>query len=107
MIAAAQVRRSKTHIVVIAALATLGGCAPLATVRETNPRLGAEYGISPQLQRAEQQIAAGQQLKASHPDRATAFTWPALNQQRANCAEIQKTALLYVIITSPCRVSFP
>ena len=73
MIAAAQVRRSKTPIVVIAALATLGGCAPLATVRETSPRLGAEYGTSPQLQRAEQQIAAGQQLKASHPDRATGF----------------------------------
>ena len=68
-----QVRRSKTHIVVIAALATLGGCAPLATVRETSPRLGAQYGTSPQLQRAEQQIAAGQQLKASHPDRATGF----------------------------------
>ena len=38
-----QVRRSKTHIVVIAALATLSGCAPLATVREISPRLGAEY----------------------------------------------------------------
>src|SRR5512132_3228605 len=66
-----QVRRSKTHIVVIAALATLSGCAPLATVRETSPRLGAQYGTPPQLQRAEQQIAAGEQLKASHPDRAT------------------------------------
>ena len=54
-------------------LATLSGCAPLATVRETNPRLGAQYGTSPQLQRAEQQIAAGQQLKASHPDRAIGF----------------------------------
>ena len=42
-------------------------------VRETNPRLGAQYGTSPQLQRAEQQIAAGQQLTASHPDRATGF----------------------------------
>ena len=73
VIAAAQVRRSKTHIVVIALLATLSGCAPLATVRETSPRLVAQYGTSPQLQRAEQQIAAGQQLKASHPDRATGF----------------------------------
>ena len=73
VIAAAQVRRSKTHIVVIAVLATLSGCAPLATVRETSPRLGTQYGTSPQLQRAEQQIAAGQQLKASHPDRATGF----------------------------------
>ena len=72
VIAAAQLKRSKSHIVVIAALATLsGGCAPLATVRETSPRLGTQYGTSPQLQRAEQQIAAGQQLTASHPDRAT------------------------------------
>ncbi len=65
-----QVRRSNTHIVVIAALATLSGCAPLATVRETSPRLGAHYGTSLQLQRAEQQIAAGQQFKASHPEQA-------------------------------------
>jgi len=54
-------------------VATLSGCAPLATVRETSPTLGAQYGTSPQLQRAEQQIAAGQQLKASHPERATGF----------------------------------
>jgi pimeloyl-ACP methyl ester carboxylesterase len=65
-----QVRRSKTRIVVIAALATLSGCAPLATVRETTPRLGAQYGTSFQLQRAEQQIAAGEQLRASHPEQA-------------------------------------
>jgi len=65
-----QVRRSKTRIVVIAALATLGACAPLAEVRETSPRLGAHYGTSLQLQRAEQQIAAGQQLRASHPEQA-------------------------------------
>jgi hypothetical protein len=68
-----QVKRSKTHIVVISALATLSGCAPLAIVRETSPQLDAQYGTSPQLQRAEQQIAAGQQLRASHPDRATGF----------------------------------
>src|SRR5437762_907608 len=65
-----QVRRSRTDIVVVAALAMLGACAPLAEVRETSPRLGAQYGTSPQLQRAEQQIAAGQQLKASHPEQA-------------------------------------
>src|SRR4029077_5376596 len=61
-----QVRRSKTHIVIVAALATLGGCAPLAEVRETRPRLGPQYGTSPQLQRIEQQIAHGQQLNGSH-----------------------------------------
>ena len=42
-------------------------------LRATSPRLGSQCGTSPQLQRAEQQIAAGQQLKASHPDRATGF----------------------------------
>ena len=68
-----QVRRSKTYILVAGALAMLSACAPLAEVRQTNTMLGAQYGISPQLQRAEQQIAAGQQLKASHPDRALGF----------------------------------
>src|SRR4030095_14132201 len=86
--AATQLRRSKAHIVVIAALATLSGCAPLATVRETSPRLGGQYGTSPQLQRAEQQIAAYQTLKASHPDRATgyylAFAESAASELRRN-----------------------
>jgi pimeloyl-ACP methyl ester carboxylesterase len=65
-----QAQRSKACIVIIAALATLGGCAPLAQVRTTSPRLGTPYGTSAQLQRAEQQIAAGQQLRASHPHQA-------------------------------------
>ena len=73
MIAAAQVKRGKTYGVLTIALVTLGACAPLAQVREVTPRLGAQHGTSPQLQGAEQQIAAGQQLKASHPDRATGF----------------------------------
>jgi pimeloyl-ACP methyl ester carboxylesterase len=68
-----QVRRSNTSIVIVAALATFGGCTPLAAVRQTSPRLGAQYGTSPQLKRAEQQIAAGQQLRTSHPDRAVGF----------------------------------
>jgi triacylglycerol esterase/lipase EstA (alpha/beta hydrolase family) len=65
-----QVQKSKACIVIIAALTTLGGCAPLAEVRTTSPRLGTQYGTSAQLQRAEQQIAAGQQLRASHPHEA-------------------------------------
>jgi pimeloyl-ACP methyl ester carboxylesterase len=65
-----QVRRSKTGILVIAALTTHGGCAPLAQVREINPRLGSQYGTSPQLQRVEHQIANGQELKRSDPERA-------------------------------------
>src|SRR5215471_4396984 len=65
-----QGQRGKACIVIIAALATLAGCAPLAEVRTTSPRLGTQYGTSAQLQRAEQQIAAGQQLRASHPHEA-------------------------------------
>lgn len=59
-----------SHIVLVAALATLVGCAPLAEVREINPRLGAQHGILTQLQRAEQQIANGQEVKRTDPDRA-------------------------------------
>ena len=51
----ALIKRSKTHICCLAALATLGACAPLAKVREINPRLGAQHGTLPQLQRAERQ----------------------------------------------------
>jgi hypothetical protein len=65
----ATLRGRKSHIVVVA-LATLVGCAPLAEVRETNPRLSAQYGTLPQLQRAEQEIASGQEVKRTDPDRA-------------------------------------
>jgi pimeloyl-ACP methyl ester carboxylesterase len=68
-----QAQRSKACIVIIAALATLGGCAPLAEVRTTSPRLGTQYGTSAQLQRAAQQIASGQEVKRTHPDRAIGF----------------------------------
>jgi pimeloyl-ACP methyl ester carboxylesterase len=68
-----QVRSRKGDIVLVAALATFVGCAPLAEVRETNPRLGAQHGTVPQLQRAEQQIANGQELKRRDPDRAVGF----------------------------------
>ncbi|HEV2716966.1 MAG TPA: hypothetical protein VGU64_17005, partial [Terriglobales bacterium] len=65
-----QVRSGKSHIVLAAALATLVGCAPLAQVREINPKLGTQHGTLPQLQRAEQQIANGQEVKRTDPDRA-------------------------------------
>jgi pimeloyl-ACP methyl ester carboxylesterase len=70
---AKQGRRSKTRILVIAALAALGGCAPLAEVRTTNPRLGAQHGTQFQLERAERQIADGQELKHRDPYRAVGF----------------------------------
>ena len=69
----AVIKRSHTQILLVAALATLGACAPLAEVREINPRLGAQHGTLPQLQRAEQAIGEGQKLQRSDPDRAIGF----------------------------------
>jgi pimeloyl-ACP methyl ester carboxylesterase len=66
-------RRRKSHIVLVAALATLVGCAPLAEVHETNPRLSAQPGTMPPLQRAEQEIANGQEVKRTDPGRAIGF----------------------------------
>src|ERR1700745_3249883 len=68
-----QIRSRNSQVVLIGALAILVGCAPLAEVREINPRLGAQHGTVPQLQRAEEQIANGQKVKRSDPDRAVGF----------------------------------
>jgi hypothetical protein len=46
----ALIKRSQTKILLIFALATLGACAPLAEVRQINPKLGAQHGTPPQLQ---------------------------------------------------------
>ena len=73
MIAAAQLRRSKTYVVLVVALEALGACAPLAEVREINPRLGGQPGTMPQLHRAEQAIADGQRLDRTDPNRAIGF----------------------------------
>jgi pimeloyl-ACP methyl ester carboxylesterase len=70
---AALLRRSKTHILFVAALATLGACAPLAEVREVNPKLGAQHGTLPEFQRAEQAIAEGQKSQHGDPHRAIGF----------------------------------
>ena len=73
VIATAQLRRSKTYGVLVVALVTLGACAPLAEVREINPRLGAQPGTVPQLHRAEQAIADSQRLERTDPNRAIGF----------------------------------
>jgi pimeloyl-ACP methyl ester carboxylesterase len=70
--AATQLRRSKAYIVILLALA-LGACAPLAQVREVNPRLGAQRGSPLELQRAEHAIAEGQKLQRIDPHRAIGF----------------------------------
>ena len=51
----------------------LGACAPLAQVREVNPRLGAQRGSPPELQRAEHAITEGQKLQRIDPHRASGF----------------------------------
>src|SRR5512132_3155392 len=57
----------------VAAVATLSACAPLAQVREVNPRLGAQHGALPQLQLAEQAITGAEQLQWTNPNRAIGF----------------------------------
>ena len=70
---AAQPRRTKTYVFLLAGLATLGGCAPLAEVREINPTLGLQRGTGHQLQRAEEAIVDGQRLERTDPTRAIGF----------------------------------
>lgn len=68
----ALVKRSQTQILLVAAVA-LGACAPLAEVHEITPKLGAQYGARPQLHRAEEAIADGEQLQRSDPKKAVGF----------------------------------
>jgi hypothetical protein len=65
-----QGRSRNSQVVLVGALATIVGCAPLAEAREINPRLGAQHGTLTQLQRAEQQIANGQEVKRTAPHKA-------------------------------------
>jgi pimeloyl-ACP methyl ester carboxylesterase len=69
----ALIKRGQPQILLVTALAMLGGCAPLAEVREVNPKLGAQYGTRPQLRRAEKAITDGEQLQGSDPNRAIGF----------------------------------
>lgn len=68
-----RIKRSKTHTLLLAVLVTLGACAPLAQVREINPKLRVPYGTAPQLHRAEKGIAGGENLQSSDPNRAIGF----------------------------------
>ncbi|HEU0273230.1 MAG TPA: alpha/beta fold hydrolase [Candidatus Udaeobacter sp.] len=67
------IKTSQTDIILVAALATLGACAPLAQVREINPKSGAQYATGPQFHRAEEAIANGEQLQRSDPKKAVGF----------------------------------
>ena len=68
-----RIKRSQIHILLAAALAALGACAPLAKVNKTEPKLGAQYGRIAELRRAEQAIAGAQKLKRTDPKRAVGF----------------------------------
>jgi len=67
---ASRIKRNQALVLLVAALATVGACAPLAEVREVNPALGAPHGTLPQLHRAEQAIANAENFKRSDPKRA-------------------------------------
>jgi pimeloyl-ACP methyl ester carboxylesterase len=69
----ALIKRSQTQILLIVALATLGACAPLAEVRQINPKLGARHGTPPQLHGAEQSIAYAENFTRSNPEKAVGF----------------------------------
>ncbi len=88
-----RIKRNQALVLLLAALVTLGACAPLAEVRQINPKLGAQHGALPQLHRAEQAIANAENFKRTDPKRAVGFYLGRLNQQRTNCGRIQDDRL--------------
>ncbi len=67
---ALRIKKSQTHILLAVALAALGACGPLAEVRKTEPKIGAQYGTIAELRRAEQAIADAQKIRRTDPNRA-------------------------------------
>ena len=66
-------KRNHALVLLIAALATLSACAPLAEVREVNPKLAAPHGTLPQLHQAEQAIADAENFRRTDPKKAVGF----------------------------------
>ena len=58
------------RILLVALVAGVSACAPLASVREVDARLGAQHGSAPELQRAELAIADAKALRRADPQRA-------------------------------------
>ena len=100
-----QIKRSQTHILLAAALAALGACAPLAEVSKTEPKLGAQDGTIAELRRAEQAIADAQKLKRTDPNRAVGFYLCGL-EAAANYGNTRAIGWLCVITTSPYPACF-
>ena len=63
------IRQIKRGILFVILLA-LTACAPLAAVREVHPKFRPQLATSPQVQKSEQAIVAGQQLQRSDPNQA-------------------------------------
>jgi len=55
---------------VVAVLATLAACAPLAEIRTIEPKLGAQHGAAPALHAAEENISQARSLQRPEPERA-------------------------------------
>ena len=64
---AAQTMTTAKSLIVVAVVATLAACAPLAQVQHVNPSLGTPHGILPDLQRAERAIADAENTKHTDP----------------------------------------
>ena len=96
----------EASILLVAALATLGACAPLAEVRKLIPRWVHHVARCPNFTRLSRRSLLPR-ISTSSPKRAVAFYLAPLNQPQANCAGTQKIAWLCVITTSDCRECFP
>lgn len=66
-------RSSRVYFIIVAVLAMLGACAPLAEVRPTKPALTGERATTPELRRAEDAITAGQELQRADPKKAIGY----------------------------------
>ena len=82
-----RIKRNQALVLLVAALATLGACAPLAEVREVNPKLGAQRGMQPQLHRAEQAIADGKELQRVDSKKAVGFYLDAVESATSELRE--------------------
>src|SRR5688500_15186100 len=66
-------RRDRACILVVALLAAHSACAPLAQVRQTKARLSGQNAATPEQRRAEEAIAAGQELQRTDPLKAIGY----------------------------------
>lgn len=68
-----RLRLSSSYLVVVAVVATLDACAPLAQVRQTKATLSGQHATTPELRRGEEAITAGQELQRADPMKAIGY----------------------------------